>query len=62
MLDILKAATIAFKNDRSAAGALEYALLCSFIAIAVIAGATLFGTSLKTYFSSMSTAVGGWNT
>ena len=58
MLNIVKAATVALRNDRSAAGALEYALLVSFIAVAVIAGATSFGNALSKFFTGMGTAVG----
>lgn len=48
--------------DRRAAGALEYALLVSFIAVAVIVGVTKFGTSLSTFFSTVSTDIAGWGT
>nr|WP_294517581.1 Flp family type IVb pilin [uncultured Rhodopila sp.] len=49
----------ALNEDRDAAGALEYALLVSFIAVAVIVGVTKFGTSLSNFFSTMSTVIGG---
>ena len=62
MLSLVKSNTIrcisTLKNDRDAAGALEYALLVSFIAVAVIVGVTKFGTALSTFFSTMSTVVG----
>nr|WP_294500970.1 Flp family type IVb pilin [uncultured Rhodopila sp.] len=45
-------------EDRDAAGALEYALLVSFIAVAVIVGVTKFGTALGTFFSTMGTVIG----
>jgi Flp pilus assembly pilin Flp len=44
-------------KDRRAAGALEYALLVSFIAIAVIAGVTTFGTNLSAFFAALATKV-----
>ena len=47
------------KCDRKAAGALEYALLVSFIAIAVIGGVTQFGDAVSKYFSDLATHVGG---
>jgi pilus assembly protein Flp/PilA len=52
----------ALRNERTAAGALEYALLASFIAVAVIAGATSFGTALNTFFTTMGTVVAAWKT
>nr|WP_294503337.1 Flp family type IVb pilin [uncultured Rhodopila sp.] len=48
--------------DRRAAGALEYALLVSFIAVAVIVGVTKFGTALGTFFSAVGTDIAGWGT
>nr|WP_294524732.1 Flp family type IVb pilin [uncultured Rhodopila sp.] len=48
--------------DRRAAGALEYALLVSFIAVAVIVGVTKFGTSLSNFFSAVGTDIAGWST
>ena len=51
--------TAMLTDDRDAAGALEYALLVSFIAVAVIVGVTKFGTALSTFFSTMSTVIGG---
>ena len=45
------------KNDRKGAGALEYALLVAFIAMAVVTGATTFGSDLSTWFSNMGAAV-----
>jgi pilus assembly protein Flp/PilA len=64
MLSIIKYSvayyTSMLNRDRRAAGALEYALLVSFIAMVVIAGATLFGDALSGYFSKLSTAVGSY--
>ncbi|HXT80483.1 MAG TPA: Flp family type IVb pilin [Acetobacteraceae bacterium] len=51
---------LAFKSDRRAAAALEYALLASFIAIAIVAGVTTFGTNLGTFFSNLGGTVAGW--
>lgn len=45
-------------TDERAAGALEYALLCAFLVISLIAGASLFGNSLTAFFSQMSTKIG----
>jgi pilus assembly protein Flp/PilA len=62
MLNIIKSSivqsAVELKSDRDAAGALEYALLVSFIAVAVIVGVTKFGTALGTFFSTMGTVVG----
>lgn len=62
MLSNIKSSVVnsvaALNADRDAAGALEYALLVSFIAVAVIVGVTKFGTALGTFFSTMGTVVG----
>jgi pilus assembly protein Flp/PilA len=50
------------RSDKQAAGAIEYALLVSFIAVAVIVGVTNFGTALSTFFSSVGTAVAAFST
>jgi len=43
------------------ATATEYGLLVAFIAFLVIAGVTLFGGALNTYFGKLATEVGTWN-
>ena len=48
------------RDEEKGATATEYALLVAFIAFAVIAGVTLFGTALSGYFSGLATTVGGW--
>ncbi|MEV4988196.1 Flp family type IVb pilin [Pseudarthrobacter sp. LMD1-1-1.1] len=42
------------------ATATEYSLLVGLIALVIVAGVTLFGTNLQTFFSSLATTVGGW--
>ena len=44
-----------FLHDDSAATAIEYGLIASLIAVAIIAGATALGTSLNTTFTTLST-------
>ena len=44
-----------FVKDESGATAIEYGLIASLIAVAIIAGATALGTSLNTTFSNLST-------
>ena len=44
-----------FLHDDSAATAIEYGLIASLIAVAIIAGATALGTSLNTTFTALST-------
>ncbi|MCW1843853.1 Flp family type IVb pilin [Prosthecomicrobium hirschii] len=41
----------AFLRDESGATAIEYGLIASLIAIAIIAGATALGTTLNTSFN-----------
>jgi pilus assembly protein Flp/PilA len=48
---------IAFLNDESAATAIEYGLIASGIALAIIPVLTGIGSHLKTTFSTISTAL-----
>ena len=47
----------AFLKDESGATAIEYGLIASGIAVALIAAVNGVGTNLKTTFGSISTAV-----
>jgi pilus assembly protein Flp/PilA len=51
---------VAFINDEEGASAIEYGLLVGLIALAIVAGATLLGTSINKMFTkaagSLSTA------
>ena len=47
------------KNEKGAM-AIEYALIVSFVALVIIAGVTLLGTNLNTWFSNMGRTVGVW--
>lgn len=46
-----------FAQDESGATAIEYGLIAALIAVVIIAGATTVGTSLRTKFNSISSAV-----
>ena len=48
---------IAFFKDESGATAIEYGLIASGIAVAIIAAVKGVGTNVKTTFGSVSTAV-----
>lgn len=48
------------KDKERGATATEYALLVTFIAIAIVAGVTAFGTQLDAFFTRISTKVTGW--
>ncbi|WP_422933871.1 Flp family type IVb pilin [Sinomonas sp. P47F7] len=49
------------RSDREkGATATEYALLVGLIALVIIAGVTLFGANLQTFFSSLGSRVGTW--
>ena len=48
-----------FANEKGAT-ATEYSLLVGLIALVIVAGVTLFGTNLNTFFNSLGTTVGGW--
>jgi len=42
---------VAFINDEAGASAIEYGLLVGLIALAIVAGATLLGTSISNLFT-----------
>lgn len=48
-----------FTTEKGAT-ATEYSLLVGLIALVIVAGVTLFGTNLQTFFSSLATTVGTW--
>ena len=48
-----------FLRDEQAATAIEYGLIASLIAVAIIAGATALGTSLNSTFQSISDQISG---
>jgi pilus assembly protein Flp/PilA len=47
-----------FAKDESGATAIEYGLIATLIAVAIIVGAGALGTSLNTMFSGLGTTVG----
>jgi pilus assembly protein Flp/PilA len=51
-----------FNRDRNGSGALEYALLISFLALAIISGATAFGSDLSSWFTTIGPIIAGWAT
>ena len=48
-----------FSSEKGAT-ATEYSLLVGLIALVIVAGVTLFGGNLNTFFSSLAVRVGGW--
>jgi pilus assembly protein Flp/PilA len=46
---------VAFINDEEGASAIEYGLLVGLIALAIVAGATLLGTSISGMFTRAAT-------
>ncbi len=57
--ELVVAVRAIFSNEKGAT-ATEYSLLVGLIALVIVAGVTLFGTNLQTFFSSLATTVGGW--
>jgi Flp pilus assembly pilin Flp len=55
---IMKLLMKLFKEEEGA-GLVEYALLVAFIALAVIAGVTIFGETLNTWFGSLAEQIPG---
>ena len=56
---VLVSATDRASSEKGAT-ATEYSLLVGLIALVIVAGVTLFGTNLNTFFSSLAGTVGGW--
>jgi pilus assembly protein Flp/PilA len=54
---VMRRKLIAFLKDESAATAIEYGLIATGIAVAIIPVITGLGTHLKTTFSSISSAL-----
>ena len=48
-----------FAKDESGATAIEYGLIATLIAVAIIVGATAVGGALNTTFSTIATDMGG---
>ncbi|MDQ0922625.1 pilus assembly protein Flp/PilA [Pseudarthrobacter sp. W1I19] len=48
-----------FSNEKGAT-ATEYSLLVGLIALVIVAGVTLFGGNLNTFFSNLAGSVGAW--
>jgi len=48
-----------FTNEKGAT-ATEYSLLVGLIALVIVAGVTLFGGNLNTFFNNLAGTVGGW--
>jgi pilus assembly protein Flp/PilA len=46
-----------FVKDESGAAAIEYALICALIALAIIVGATALGGAINTKLSNIGTSV-----
>ena len=46
-----------FVKDESGATAIEYGLIAALIAVVIIGAVTTLGTTLKTNFSNISTAI-----
>lgn len=45
--------------DRSGATSIEYSIIAALVALGIIAGATIIGTSLTTTFDEVAPALGG---
>jgi len=57
--ELITAVRAVFTSEKGAT-ATEYSLLVGLIALVIVAGVTLFGTNLNTFFSSLATTVGTW--
>ena len=53
----MRRSAMAFLRDESGATAIEYGLIASGVALAIITVVNRLGTNLKTVFASISTAV-----
>lgn len=60
MTNLIKIAASTIRKDCRAVGAIEYALLASFLSLGVVLGATALGTGIGNYFSNLGVAMVGW--
>ncbi|HEY0302295.1 MAG TPA: Flp family type IVb pilin [Rhizomicrobium sp.] len=51
--DAARSALSRFLRDTGGATSIEYAMIASIISIAIVAGVTALGTTLKAFFTSM---------
>jgi len=51
---LMKTLLTRFAKDESGATAIEYGLIATLVAVAIIAGATALGTSLNAMFTTLS--------
>ncbi|MCM5556574.1 Flp family type IVb pilin [Pleomorphomonas sp. JP5] len=58
----MKALVSRFLKDESGATAIEYGLIASLIAVAIITAATTLGTNISTSFNKISTKINEANT
>jgi pilus assembly protein Flp/PilA len=60
--DMRRAAALArtFPRDTRGATATEYGLILAFIAVALLAAATLLGQTLSDFFQSLANRFAGW--
>jgi pilus assembly protein Flp/PilA len=59
MFNYLRSAVRLLKADRRAVTALEYGLIASLIAVAIIAGAKALGGAIGTEFTNIGTTITG---
>jgi pilus assembly protein Flp/PilA len=57
MMNTLTCLMLRLKNDRGGVTALEYGLMASLVAVALIAGATTLGTSLSNTFTAIAGSI-----
>ena len=55
----MKSLLTRFAKDESGATAIEYGLIATLIAVAIIVGATALGTQLNVVFDDLATELGG---
>jgi pilus assembly protein Flp/PilA len=61
MLETFIAITVLGPKNEKGATATEYGLLVGLIALIIVGGVGAFGGKLNTFFSNLSSTVGGWN-
>jgi pilus assembly protein Flp/PilA len=59
MFNSLRSAVRLLKSDRRGVTALEYGLIASLIAVAIIAGARTLGGAINTEFNNIGTTISG---
>ena len=58
----MKSLLVRFVREEAGQDLIEYALLVTLVALAIVGSATLLGGNLNTWYSNMNVKISGWAT